>query len=176
MPPRPRRNIIPATRVLTATAPNPYGYGQPYGYNQYGNNQYGNNQYGYGVNSQAVIGQCASAVQMRLNGGYGGYGGGYGYNGYGNAGGRVLGISRIEQRENGGLVVRGVASSGRYGGYGYGQAQAQPDLVWSCRTDFRGAIVDINVNAAQRTRGGYYNNNDYTPWNNDYSQYGYQRY
>jgi hypothetical protein len=151
---------------------NPYGYGQsPYGYG----NPYGGGQFGYGVNSQAVASQCAGAVQVRLNGGYGG---GYGYNGYGNAVGRVLGISRIEQRENGGMLVRGVASSGRYGGYGYGygQVQVQPDLVWSCRTDFRGAIVDIDVNAAQRSYGGAYQNYNYTPWNEDYSQYGYQRY
>jgi hypothetical protein len=159
----------------------PYAPGVPYGMNPYSP----------GVNRQAVISQCANAVQARLGGGYGqygyneqyGYGGAYGQQyGYGQAqgygGGRVLGISRVEQRENGGLVVRGVASSGRYGGYayGYGQAQAQPDLVWSCRTDFRGAIVDIDVNAAQRTYGGSYQNDGYTPWTEDYSQYGYQRY
>ena len=56
---------------------------------------YGN----YGANSQVAINQCAAAVQQRLNGGYGGYG----YNGYGNGGGaRVLGISRVEPRGNGG--------------------------------------------------------------------------
>ena len=153
------------------------GYPSPYG-NPYGYNPYGSGQYGYGMNRQAIINQCAGVVQQRLGGGYGGYGGGYGYNGYGNSAARVLGISRVEQRENGGMLVRGVASSGRYSGYGYGygQVQAQPDLVWSCRTDFRGAIVDVDVNAAQRAYGGYYQNYDYTPWNNDYSQYGYQRY
>src|SRR6187401_3117978 len=40
----------------------------PYG--QYGNSQYGYNQYGYGygngVNQQAAVGQCTSAVQQRL--------------------------------------------------------------------------------------------------------------
>ena len=65
-----------------------------------------------------------AAVQARLGGG-GGYGyNGYGYNGYGNpggyGGGRVLGISRVETRSNGGLTVHGVANSGRYAGYGYG--------------------------------------------------------
>ena len=159
------------------------GYGSPYGSNSYGYNPYGNSQYGYGMDRQSVINQCAGVVQARLGGGYGGGYGGYGgygggYGGYGNSAARVLGISRVEQRENGGMLVRGVASSGRYAGYGYGygQGQAQPDLVWSCRTDFRGAVVDVDVNAAQRTHGGYYQNYNYTPWNNDYSQYGYQRY
>ena len=140
------------------------GYGSPYGSNPYGYNPYGNSQYGYGMDRQSVINQCAGVVQARLGGGYG------------NSAARVLGISRVEQRENGGMLVRGVASSGRYAGYGYGQGQAQPDLVWSCRTDFRGAVVDVDVNAAQRTHGGHYQNYNYTPWNNDYSQYGYQRY
>ena len=74
------------------------GYGSPYG------------GYGYnpGVNNQVAINQCAAAAQQRLGGGYGGYG----YNGYGYAGGRVLGISRVEPRPNG-FVVRGVATSGR---------------------------------------------------------------
>jgi hypothetical protein len=158
----------------------PYGYGSPYG-GQYGNpygGQYGS-PYGYGaVNNQVVVGQCANAVQARLNGGgygggYGAYGnGGYGYNGaYG--GGRVLGISRVEQRRDGGFDVRGVATSG-YTTYGY--APNSPNLTWRCRTDFRGAIVDIDVYQAQRNYGAYDQNDDYTPWTEDYSQYGYQRY
>lgn len=145
------------------------GYGMPgaddddYGYN---------NPYGYGVNSQAAVNQCANAVQARLSGGYGGgYGGygGYGYNGYGGyGGGRVLGISRVEQRAEGGLTVRGVATSG-YSAYGY--APNTPDLVWKCRTDFRGVVISVDVDRAQRNYGY-----QYTPWNNDYSQYGYRRY
>ena len=83
--------------------------------------------YGYGPNRQIVVNQCTGAVQARL-GGYGGYG-------YG--GGRVLGVSQISPRNDGGITVRGVASSGR--GYGYGR-QA-PDLTWRCRTDIRGAIL-----------------------------------
>jgi hypothetical protein len=114
------------------------GYGSPYGYgypgygggntvgqviNQVLGGGYGYNGYGYNGagNSQAAVSQCVGAVQARLNGG--GYGG-YGYNGYGSngayGGGRVLGISRVEPRSNGGLTVRGVANSGRYAGaYGY---------------------------------------------------------
>ena len=152
------------------------GYGNPYGYG-YNNSPYGG-QYGYGANCQVVASQCAAAVQGRLNGGYNGYGaygGGYGYNGYayngggyGYGGGRVLGISRIEPRGDGGFSVRGVATNG-YAVNGY--APNSPNLVWHCRTDFRGAIVDIDVDPAQRNY-----RYDYTPYNNDYSQYGYQRY
>ncbi len=127
------------------------GYGTPYG------NPYGG--YGYGANSQAVVNQCAAAVQQRL-GGYGGYG-------YG--GGRVLGISSVSPRDDGGIAVRGVAASGRYGGYGYAQP---PDLTWRCRTDFRGYIREVTINRAY----GSYGYGNYTPWNYDYSQYGYRRY
>ena len=148
------------------------GYGYPgYGYgggdvigqvlNQVLGNGYGN----YGANSQVAVNQCAAAVQQRL-------GGGYGYSQYGYGGGRVLGISRVEPRSNGGLTVRGVATSGRYGGYGYG-AQGQVDLTWKCKTDYRGFIADIDIDRVQRNYG--YGN--YTPYNGyDYSQYGYRRY
>jgi hypothetical protein len=141
-------------------------------------NGYGN----YGVNSQAVVSQCVNAVQARLNGGYAGYASPYGYgnvNGYGQ--GRVLGISRVEPRSDGGLTVRGVANSGRGGAYAYGGAyggQSQVDLTWKCRSDYRGYVYDVDVNAASRaTYGQGYQN--YAPYNGgayDYSQYGYQRY
>jgi hypothetical protein len=140
--------------------------GGGYGYNGYA-------PYGYNNNSQAVVNQCANAVQARLSGGYNGYayGGGYGYNGY--AGGRVVGISRVENRINGGLKVRGVATSGRTAAYGYGQGTV--DMVWKCTTDFAGRIIDIDVDPAQSNYGYSFNYNQYTPWN-DYSQYGYRRY
>ena len=112
-----------------------------------------------------------AAVQARLGGGYGGYG----YNSYGYAGGgRVLGISRVEPRFDGSLIVRGVATSGRYAGYGYGENR--PDLTWRCRTDFRGFVVDVNVSLAQPAYGAYgYAPPAYTPYN-PYSAYGYVRY
>jgi len=174
--------IAAVSSAAPATAQMYPGYGNPYGYgNQYGSSPYGygyGNPYGNGMNSQQVAGQCANAVQARLNGGYGGYNSGYGnngygynnygYNGYGYGGGRVLGISRIEPRGDGGFSVRGVATSG-YATSGY--APNAPNLVWHCRTDFRGAIVDIDVDPAQRNY-----RYDYSPWTNDYSQYGYQRY
>jgi hypothetical protein len=144
-----------------------YGYGSPYGGNVIGqvlNDVLGN---GYGSNGQAAVNQCAAAVQSRLNGGYG-------YNGYA-GGARVLGISRVEPRGNGELLVRGVANSGRYGGYGY-NGQGQVDLTWKCRVDYRGFVRDIDINRAQ-TNYGYGYNQGYTPYNGyDYSQYGYRRY
>ena len=174
-----------AAAALVSAAPAaaqyyPYGYGSGGGIGQvlgqvFGGG-YGYNN-GYGVNQQAIVNQCAAAVQQRLSGGYGnnGYGyNGYGYNNNGYGGGRVLGISRVEPRSNG-LTVRGVATSGRYGGYGnaYG-GQAQVDLTWRCKADYRGYIADIDINPAQRNYG--YGNN-YTPYNQyDYSQYGYRRY
>ena len=123
---------------------NPYG-----GYGQYG---YG--QYGYGVNPQVAAQQCTAAVQQRLNGrygaGYGQYGYGYGYNSYGN--GRVLGITRVEQRSNGTLRVRGDATSGMayggypYGGYGgYGGGYGGADLKFRCDVDYRGYIRDVDI-------------------------------
>jgi len=156
------------------------GIGQAIG-QIFGGGGYGYNGYGYnGWNQQAIVNQCAAAVQQRLSGGYG-YNGGYnGYNGgYNNyaygGGGRVVGISRVEPRSNG-LTVRGVATSGRYAAYGnngYG-AQAPVDLTWRCKADYRGYIADIDISPAQRNYG--YGNN-YQPYNQyDYSQYGYRRY
>ncbi len=153
-----------------------YGYGSPYGGNVVGqvlNDVLGNGYGGYGANNQVAVNQCAAAVQQRLSGNYG-------YNGYGygnaNAGGQVLGISRVEPRGNGELLVRGVANSGRYAGYGY-NGQTQVDLTWKCRVDYRGFVRDIDINRAQ-TNYGYGYNQGYTPYNNgyDYSQYGYRRY
>jgi hypothetical protein len=176
-----------AIAALASAAPAAAQYYPGYGYGYGGNpvgaiiNQVLGGGYGYGgygANSQAVVNQCASAVQARLSGGAYGYGSngyGYGYNSSAYGGGRVLGISRVESRSSGGLTVRGVATSGRYGAYGYG-AQAPVDLTWKCKTDYRGFITDIDVNRAERNYGYNYNNN-YTPWGNyDYSQYGYRRY
>jgi hypothetical protein len=170
--------IAAAALGYAAPAAAQYYPGYNYGYGNNGGNVVGQvlNQvlgggYGnYGVNSQAAVNQCASAVQARL-------GGGYGYNQY-NGGGRVLGISRVEQRNGGGLTVRGVATSGRYGNYGY-NGQAPVDLTWKCKTDYRGFVSDINIDRAQSNYGyGYNNNYNYQPYGNnyDYSQYGYRRY
>jgi hypothetical protein len=148
-----------------------YGYG---GVGQVINQVFGGgyNGYGYGVNQQVVVNQCAAAVQQRLSGSYGYSPYGYTNNAYG-GGGRVLGISRVEPRSNGGLTVRGVATSGRYAGY---TAQSPVDLTWRCKADYRGYIADIDIAPAQRNYGAYGNNYRYTPYGNDYSQYGYSRY
>jgi hypothetical protein len=116
------------------------------------------------MNNQAMVSQCTSAVQARLGGGYGASP----YGGSPYSGGRVLGVSRVEPGRNGGFTVRGVATSG-YPGYGYGTNS--PNLVWLCRTDFRGVVVDIDVERA-RSNNGYGS----PPGNYDYSPYGYQRY
>jgi len=182
--------VFVAALVSAAPAAAQYypGYGNPgYGYGGGGNvigqvlNQvlgggyggYGNNGYGYGNNSQAAVSQCAAAVQQRLGGGYNGYGyNGYGYNGgYANGGGRVLGINRVEPRSNGGLTVRGVATSGQYAGYAYG-GQGQADLTFKCKVDYRGYVSDIDL---KRTNNYGSNYNQYNQ-NNPYSAYGYRRY
>jgi hypothetical protein len=160
-----------------------HGYGNGYGGNVVGQviNQvlgggYGNYG-GYGNNSQAAVGQCTSAVQARLGGNYGaGYGnpyGGYGNYGY-NGGARVLGVSRVEPRSNGGLTVRGVASSGAYGGYNNGGV----DLTWKCKVDYRGFVSDIDIDRANGAYGSYGSNynQQYNPQYNPYAQYGYRRY
>jgi hypothetical protein len=139
-------SAVPADAQYYPGYPNyPYNYPQPGPVNP-----------GYGFNQQAVTSVCANAVQARLNGGYG-------YRGYGYGGGRVLGISRVEQRDSGrGLRVWGVASSG----YNY---RGGPDLVWSCRTDWRGYVVDVDIKRGAPAYG-------YTPWGDNYAPYGYRRY
>lgn len=159
----------------------PYGGGYGYGYgggnvvgqvlNQVLGGGYGYGGYGgygaYGANSQVAVGQCTNAVQARLQrSNYGGYG----YNGYAYGGARVLGVSRVEPRSNGGLTVRGVASSGFNAGYAYG-GQQPVDLTWKCKIDYRGYISDIDI---ERARGAYDYGN-YSPYN-PYAQYGYRRY
>ena len=65
----------------------------------------------------------------------------------------MLGISRVEQRSNGGLTVRGVANSGRYASaYGY-NGQGQVDLTFKCKTDYRGFVTDVSLDRAQSNYG-----------------------
>ena len=169
---------VAALAIATPASAQYYpGYGYPgYGYGGGGNvigqvlNQVlGGGYGGYGYNSQAAVNQCTAAVQARLGGGYGGYGySPYGYNGYG--GGRVLGVSRIEPRSNGGLTVRGVASSGYNAGYGY---NSPVDLTWKCKVDYRGFVSDVDID---RASGAYSYGNNYNYQYNPYAQYGYRRY
>ena len=175
--------IAAAALMTAAPATAQYYPGNPYGgygggnvvgqvLNQVLGGGYGAyNGYGYQqVNNQAAVGQCVNAVQARLGGGYGAYGG-YGYNQYAQGGARVLGISRVEPRSNG-LTVRGVATTGRNVAYGYNNSQV--DLTFKCRTDYRGYVVDVDIDRARSNYGSAYTS--YTPYTNDYSQYGYRRY
>lgn len=167
----------------------PYGgYGSPYGYGGYGS------PYGYSGRfqtspvQQAAVQQCMGAVQQRLNTSYGSPAG-YGYNGYAPYGPRVLGVSEVEPRTNGnGMLVRGVANSGRNAGYGYGNNGQPPvDLLFKCKTDMRGIIVDVDIESAARVNGAYGSGYGYgqppveqpyvnQPYGTDYSAYGYRRY
>jgi hypothetical protein len=167
-----------------------YGYGGGNVVGQVLNQVLGGSQYGYGygsgygVNSQAAVQRCAAAVQQRIDREYGYGSGGYGYGGYGGynnngyaaGNARVLGVTSIDRRSNGGLRIRGVATAnayaggyggqygGGYGGYGgysaYGgyAPQASGELTFKCDVDYRGFIRDTDVNR------------------NSYSNYGYRRY
>lgn len=143
------------------------------GYGQYPMGNYGYNQ----VGQRQLVQQCAAAAEQRLGAtyrgqGYGGYNGqAYGQQGYGyqnQSGARVVGITSVERRGNGGLRVRGVATSGAYAQQGYGQqgygqqgyygqqgVNAQADLSFSCRVNARGQITDVNIarNNVRYTRG-----------------------
>ena len=146
-----------------------------------GYGQYPQGNYGYGqVNERAAVSQCAAAAEHRLNGAYrgqSGYNNGYanngyqnGYNnGYGQSGGRVLGITNVERKNNGSLKVTGVATSGRgygaYGNQGYQngyngyqngyQAQQQADLRFTCRVNLRGQVSELNINRGRAAYRGY---------------------
>jgi hypothetical protein len=78
----------------------------------------------------------------------------------------VLGIQSVEIRSNGGYKVRGTASAG---GYGAGGVQ------FTCRTDPRGFVTDVDVNSGYYGNGYYGNGYMGAPYN-PYSVYGYQRY
>jgi len=150
-----------------------YGYGYPgYGYggggigqviNQvFGGGYGGYGGYGYNVpgGSQVAANQCSAAVQQRL--------GGYGAYGYAGAN-RGIGIQSVEIRSNGGYKVRGVANAGGYGGAA---------VQFTCRTDPRGLVTDVDVNNGYYGQGygnPYYGSNYNNPYN-PYAVYGYQRY
>ena len=164
------------------------GYGYPnsgYGYGQ-GNvvgtildSILGGNR-SYGQNDRYAVEQCVRAVEYRINtrgfdnegGRYTQYGYGYGYNNqYRNYNGaRVLSVTEVRRRSNGGLKVIGLATSGMNngnGGYGYGTNgygydqngygqygyQANADARFDCSIDRYGRITNIDAN---RYNGGNY--------------------
>jgi hypothetical protein len=139
------------------TAPqSSYGYTSPYsGYtNRYSGYGYSN---GYAMNTSAATQQCTAAVQSRL------------YNRTSLAGvlgslvgipqnqGRVLGITQTTMNGNT-IVIRGLATSGRYSGYnnygaygvgaygglGYNTA-SQADLSFRCNVDPSGYVRSVHI-------------------------------
>jgi len=131
-----------------------------------GGGQYGGYGYnGYGSNTRIAAQQCAAAVQQRLGGGYGGGYGGYGGYNQGYGGGRVVSITHADRHSGGTIKVKGLATSGGnagyggynqgYGGYGgYNQGYgAQADLKFNCRVDYRGRIINLDID---RRNNGYY--------------------
>jgi hypothetical protein len=175
-----------AALVSAAPAAAQYGYpGYGYGYGNNGAGVIGNilNQIlggrSYNVNQRNAVEQCVRAVEYRINtrgldnegGRYRNYGYGYGYNNaYGNGymGARVVSVTDVRYRNNGGIRVYGLASTGGaayqpygdpYGGpYGnqYGNAygyQGQADAQFNCTVDRYGRITDID---ASRRYGNAY--------------------
>ena len=152
--------------IINSVTGGAYGH---YPQGAYGYGQYPQGNYAYGQMSQsAAVGICAAAAEQRISGNYRGqsgygYNNGYAYNGYQQSyayngqGGRVLGITNVERRNNGGLKVSGVASSGRGYGY-YGQnayANQAGDLRFSCKISTRGQVTDVNINRNQIAYRGY---------------------
>lgn len=140
----------------------PYGggYGSPYG------GGYGNR--GYGQTNSYAVGQCMGAVQQRL-------GASYGQTQYG-GGARVLGVSDVQPRNNGGMLVSGVANSGRTGAYGYNGGQPPVDLTFTCKTDRSGQVSSIEIGQATANIDPRIGAPVTSPYSTDYSQYGYRRY
>lgn len=160
------------------------GYGYPGGGNVVGeilNGILGGRS--YASNERYAVEQCVRAVEYRINtrgldnegGRYRNYGYGYGYdNAYGRGyqGARVVSVTQVSRRSNGGLKVYGYATTGMgaYGGnnpYGYGNQgygydrqgygqygyNQQADASFDCTIDRNGRITDID---AKRNRGGAY--------------------
>jgi hypothetical protein len=179
---------------------NPYGQASPYGYTNNGGvvgaiinavtgyGQYPQGNYGYEQTAQrGAVEMCARTAEQRLNGDqrYNGYSNAYGQrdnngyaqNSYRNGGMfRVVGITNVERRMNGGLKVRGIASSDvgrgntgwnqpraddqRYGGndgYGYSYDRyhnAGMDYRFTCRINSRGTVTSLNLDRGTRSLRG----------------------
>jgi hypothetical protein len=136
-----------AALAAAAPATAQYVYANPYGYNAYGN--------AYGYNStQVAASRCTSAVQARLNnrGNTGILGSLFGINT--RTSGRVLSVTQVNPRRST-VMVRGLATSGRYASNGYGPYgmgaygalgySYQPDLSFRCSVDYRGFVRDVDI-------------------------------
>jgi hypothetical protein len=128
-----------ALAALATAAPSAAQYGYAYGYNR---------------NMTAMAAQqCSAAVQNRLyqRTGLGGIVGSlFGVN---SNSGRVLSITQVVPRGST-VRVRGLATSGRYAGYGpYGAGaygglaySYQPDLSFRCDVDYNGYVRNVDIN------------------------------
>lgn len=186
---------LAAVSSPAAAQMNPYGYGSNGGVvgaivnavTGYG--QYPQGNYGYERTGQRnSVEMCARSAEQRLNSdgryagynnryGQTGYNNGYGQTGYRNGGAfRVVGITNVEQRMNGALRVRGIASSDsmsgwnqhnagkghddRYGnpdGYGYannGYRTAGMDYRFTCKINSRGAVTSLDFDRGTHARRG----------------------
>jgi hypothetical protein len=140
--------------------------GQPYGYGQNPVGDIIDQLLGnrYNVTDRQAVRQCARAATVQARNQYGGYGGGYnqGY-GYRQSYGQgiaapmmhVTAITDVQRRSNG-LRVRGLISTGAYGGnnqgYGYqSQGYAAGDLSFRCNVDYRGYVTNVRITPS----GGY---------------------
>jgi hypothetical protein len=116
----------------------------------------------YNVTDRQAVRQCARAATVQARNQYGGYGQGYNQ-GYGYRQGqgiaapmmRVTAITDVQRRSNG-LRVRGLISTGAYGGHnqGYGyqnQGYAAGDLSFRCNVDYRGYVTNVRISPS----GGY---------------------
>jgi len=182
---------VQQTNPYAQPTPQPYP-GQPgYGYAQQGYAQPGNpieqiigqllgNR--YNVSDRTLVSRCATAAVAQAQAQYGSRNGtygqqGYGYdqryanNGYNNAYSqmRVTSITNVQRRQNNGLRVTGLISTGayaaqygdayRYQNQGYAdQRYADPryaqaaDLSFRCNVDYRGAVTSVRVG---RYQAGY---------------------
>src|SRR6478735_208391 len=154
--------------VVSQVISNVLGYGR-YPYGNYGYNTYSNQSVAIDQCARAVearlggangyYGYGSQAYNQGYNRNYGyanqGYNRNYGYNqpyannryayNQGYAGGRVQGVTRVEQKSYG-LKVWGVASSGNSGYSGYNQGYGTygysngADLKWDCEVNRDGRI------------------------------------
>ena len=158
----------------------PQQYGQGGGIGAIIDSILGNNRYARGFDQRPLVERCIAAVNNRIARQHAGnrygsrygsrygapYGGAHGYN---PSNARVLGITEVDQRRNG-LRVRGIATAGAYAaapygapyaapygapyGQAYGYQQPQGELTFRCNIDFRGRILDVDVD---RNRNAYRN-------------------
>jgi hypothetical protein len=115
----------------------------------------------YGVTDRLAIRRCAWAAVQRAqafqpNQPYGGYPGQYprySQQSYANAA-RVVGITGVGRRQDGGVRVRGLLDTTPYRaqpyGYGGGSSYAPGNVVFRCDVDYRGAVYNVRLDPMNR--------------------------